>query len=229
MEETIRKLIQGKRNYVFIGEAGSGKTETALSFARALARIESRKVHFFDMDQTKPVLRARDAGRILEEEGVVFHYQDQFLDAPTVASGVREILQNRSCTAILGIGGGTYGSHMIGQFAAYLNTPETETFYVVNPYRPWSGSKEDIAETMQRVLGAAGLRNYTVIANPNLGVRTTPEHIIRGIEEIKALFEDTDREICFVCAREDLRPEVERQITIPVFGIDISMLPPWLV
>lgn len=48
-----------EKNLVFIGEAGSGKTETAVNLALRMAREGGRRVHFFDMDQTKPLFRAR--------------------------------------------------------------------------------------------------------------------------------------------------------------------------
>ena len=79
---------------MFLGEAGSGKTETAINLAMCIAREGGREVHFFDMDQTKPLFRARDCETELEEKGVVFHFQAQYLDAPTVAPGVIETLTN---------------------------------------------------------------------------------------------------------------------------------------
>ena len=85
-----------EKNLVFIGEAGSGKTETAVNLALRMAREGGRRVHFFDMDQTKPLFRARDCEAQLEREGVVFHFQAQYLDAPTVASGVIETLRDEA-------------------------------------------------------------------------------------------------------------------------------------
>ena len=39
-------------NVVFLGEAGSGKSEIALNFAQALAELGGKPVHFFDLDMT---------------------------------------------------------------------------------------------------------------------------------------------------------------------------------
>lgn len=47
-------------NVVFLGEAGSGKSEIALNFAQALAELGGKPVHFFDLDMTKPLFRSRD-------------------------------------------------------------------------------------------------------------------------------------------------------------------------
>ena len=41
-------------NVVFLGEAGSGKSELALNFAQALAELGGKPVHFFDLDMTSP-------------------------------------------------------------------------------------------------------------------------------------------------------------------------------
>src|SRR5699024_12226421 len=113
-----------EKNLVFIGEAGSGKTETAVNLALRMAREGGRRVHFFDMDQTKPLFRARDCEAQLEREGVVFHFQAQYLDAPTVASGVIETLRDEGSAVIMDIGGGSHGSHMIGQFSHLLRSEE---------------------------------------------------------------------------------------------------------
>ena len=141
-------LLKNDKNFVFIGEAGSGKTETALNMAVAMAKATTKRVHFFDMDQTKPLFRAREQRGALEREGVVFHFQEQYLDAPVVASGVRELLCDPESVVLLDIGGGSHGSHMIGQFSDLLNRDGTKVLYLVNPYRPWSRTREDIDETV---------------------------------------------------------------------------------
>ena len=69
MDKILNDFLQkGKKNFVFIGEAGSGKSEIAINFAVNLARIADRPVHFFDMDQTKPLFRSRDVKEKIEAE-----------------------------------------------------------------------------------------------------------------------------------------------------------------
>ena len=54
MEKILTDFLRnGKKNFVFIGEAGSGKSEIAINFAINFTKIQDRPVHFFDMDQTK--------------------------------------------------------------------------------------------------------------------------------------------------------------------------------
>ena len=68
--ERIFAQLEHKKNFVFLGEAGSGKSELAVNFARQLARRTQREVHFFDLDMTKPLFRSRDAAGELEQAGV---------------------------------------------------------------------------------------------------------------------------------------------------------------
>ena len=54
-EKTIDDLMNEKKNFVFIGEAGSGKSEIILNVAHMLAERTGKKVDLFDLDQTKPL------------------------------------------------------------------------------------------------------------------------------------------------------------------------------
>ena len=52
--DKLRELLQTKKNFVFIGEAGSGKTEVALSLAVHMTKLTDKSVHLFDMDINIP-------------------------------------------------------------------------------------------------------------------------------------------------------------------------------
>lgn len=195
-----------------------------MNLAMRMAETGKKQVHFFDMDQTKPLFRARDAAG--ELESVTFHFQAQYLDAPTVASGVIERLLDNDAFVLLDIGGGAHGSHMIGQFAHILNRDNTRVLYLVNPYRPWSYKTEDIEVTMGRVLGAARLQHWSFVANPNLGPATTVENVITGVKKLRSMFPDVD--ISFLCALEKLCTELESRVDMPVFPIRLNTLPDWL-
>ena len=59
-DKTFEQLMKEKKNFVFIGEAGSGKSEIVLNIANKLAASTEKKVDLFDLDQTKPLYRSRD-------------------------------------------------------------------------------------------------------------------------------------------------------------------------
>lgn len=183
----ISELYAGERNFVFLGEAGSGKTQIAINFALALAAEQPTPVQLFDMDQTKTSFRARDFAESLSREGVSVRWQPQLMDAPTVASGVAESLRDGSCLTLLDVGGGHYGSHMIGQFAQNLRSADTEVIYILNPYRPWSRRRGDIDATMAHITASSALSIDSFIFNPNIGMQTSPELVLSGLRELKAL------------------------------------------
>lgn len=180
------QLLSGIKNAVFLGEAGCGKSELAIDLALSLA-AQGETVHFFDMDQTKPLFRSRDVAALLEQAGVVCHYEQQTADAPTMVGGVAPLLLNESVRVILDVGGGDAGARLIGGFAPLLKRPNTSVFYIVNPYRPWSGSIEAIDSTLTAVLHAAHLQKPRYIANPNLGADTTAAEFSEGLETTLAL------------------------------------------
>ena len=225
--EKLSELLQKKKNFVLIGEAGSGKTEIALSLAAHMTRLTDRQVHVFDMDQTKPDFRARDAKDQMEAEGVHVHFHEQLLDTPTVATGVKEHLKNPGACVLMDVGGGNYGAHMIGQFHELLNAENALVLYVVNPYRPWSGDAEAVEETMRRVLGSARLERISVLANPNFGPHTTLEEIVSGVEKVRALV--GARPVDFVCALEKHCAALEELVSEPVIPIRLHTLPDWML
>ena len=217
--------LREAENYIFIGEAGSGKTETAVSAAILLKKERGGCVRFFDMDQTKPLLRARDASRLMEDAGVEVRYQEQFLDAPVVAPGVEQSLSDPEVTVVMDVGGGEYGSHMIGQFKKYINSPYTLVYYIINPYRPWSSTREDVLETMRRVLGSAGIESFIPAANPNFGAETTAQDVIEGLEKIRELI--PGKEPAFAAVMESLVPEVSSRCGLPLLPVVRGMTPDW--
>ena len=114
MHQAFPGSIQAHKNFVFLGEAGCGKSELALDLALLLARTERRQVHFFDLDMTKPLFRSRDRAELLERAGVQVHFEEQFMDAPTLTGGVGRLLRDPSAAAVLDVGGDYIGARSIG-------------------------------------------------------------------------------------------------------------------
>ena len=141
-----RAFLPEARKLVFLGEAGCGKSEIAVQLALELA-AQGRAVHFFDLDQTKPLMRSRD-----EEK-----------------------------TVILDVGGNDTGARLIGVYAHLLR--DADVWFVVNPYRPWSGTVEHIDGILSAVLRASRLRMPRFLLNPNLGRDTTAREYLDGLAQ----------------------------------------------
>ena len=223
----IYPLPEGKRNFVFLGEAGCGKSELAVNLACRLAAGE-KPVHLFDLDMTKPLFRSRDLGETLAQAGVSLHFEEQFMDAPTVSGGVMRLLRDESAFTVLDVGGDYIGARSIGGYAPLLNQPETAVYYVVNPYRPWSGTLERLDQVLTDILTVSHLRfeNLLLAANPNLGDGTTAEDILEGVRQLEALL-DGRWPIRFAGAEVSLVPETEPLLPCPVFPVKRHILYPW--
>lgn len=228
MESIYRELLKTKKNFVFVGEAGSGKSEIAINFAIGMASLSDKKIHFFDMDQTKPLFRSRDVKECLIEKGIEFHYQEQFFDAPTIPGGVRELLADENAIVILDVGGDHIGSRLIGAFAPFLNRPNTQNFFVINGYRPWSKNLITIDGTMARVLGMAHIKleNVSIMSNPNVGITTTAEEVLAGQEKVSDMISEYFR-IDYLCAMDSLCPQIEDKTDVPLIPVKLYLTYEW--
>ena len=169
-----------KPNSVFLGEAGCGKSELAVHLALELA-AQGHEVHFFDLDQTKPLMRSRDAEALLTGAGVTVHFERQCADAPTQVGGLVPLLLDARKAVILDVGGNDTGARLIGGYAHLLK--DADVWFVVNPYRPWSSTTEHIDGTLSAILRASRLKMPRFLLNPNLGADTTPEEFLAGVAQ----------------------------------------------
>ncbi len=169
-----------KPNSVFLGEAGCGKSELAVHLALELA-AQGHEVHFFDLDQTKPLMRSRDAEALLTGAGVTVHFERQCADAPTQVGGLVPLLLDAHKAVILDVGGNDTGARLIGGYAHLLK--DADVWFVVNPYRPWSSTTEHIDGTLSAILRASRLKMPRFLLNPNLGADTTPEEFLAGVTQ----------------------------------------------
>ena len=217
-----------RRNFAFLGEAGSGKSEIAISFATALAKAGAGPIHFFDLDMTKPLFRSRDAGAALERAGVTVHYQEQFMDAPTIVGGVSPLLRDEGCLTVLDVGGDYIGARSIGGFAPQLNKPSAAVFYVINAYRPWSDTIEHIDGTLGKILGVShiDLAQLFLVANPNNGASTTLDEVVEGYRKTEALVGEY-LPLSFACVREELAAQAAGALPVPVFPLRLALSYPW--
>ena len=123
-KEYLEQNCANYKNFVLLGEAGSGKSEIALNLAAHLAQCQPLPVHFFDLDMTKPLFRSRDLAEEMEALGVHFHFEKQFMDAPTQVGGV-----NRLLGLVLGLANGAVDCWLLALllwFAASITTGQID-------------------------------------------------------------------------------------------------------
>lgn len=229
MLNSLIKLIGNHINFVFVGEAGSGKSEIAINFAKWLAALGEKPVHFFDMDMTKPLFRSRDVEEQMEQMGIICHHEKQFMDAPTVVGGVNRMLKDDSCYVVMDVGGDHIGARAIGGYAPKLNKEETIVYYVLNAYRPWSNDIDHIDETLGKILGVSHIQlgKLHMINNPNNGITTTSREFVEGSRKMAEMVTPYIA-VDFACVKEDLYEEVKDFSDVPVLPIHLFLTYPWL-
>ena len=230
MKDTIRQLIGNTQNFIFLGEAGSGKSEISINFAMMLARFGDKPVHFFDMDMTKPLFRSRDVIEELEKAGITFHHEEQFMDAPTLVGGVNLLLKDEGCYVVMDVGGDYIGARSIGGFAPRINKGDVIVYYVLNAYRPWSNDIDHIDETLGKILGVSHIElgKLHMVNNPNNGLTTTEKEFLEGNEKMAAMVNPYIA-VDFACVREELYEAVKDKAGVPVLPIHLYLTYPWLV
>lgn len=229
MMDALRELIGNHKNFVFVGEAGSGKSEIAVNFAKWLVDLDEKPVHFFDMDMTKPLFRSRDVREQMEEMGVIFHHEEQFMDAPTVVGGVNRLLKDDSCYVVMDVGGDHIGARSIGGYAPKLNKDDTIVYYVLNAYRPWSNDIDHIDGTLAQILGVSHIQlgKLHMVNNPNNGITTTAKEFVEGSRKMSEMVTPYIA-VDFACVKEDLYEEVKGESDVPVFPVHLYLTYPWL-
>lgn len=177
------ELVGTYKDVVFLGESGSGKSELAINLALEL-RTQTKSVHLWDIDQTKPLFRARDVEHKLVKQGIAVHYDVQMEDAPTLSGGIASFLLDRDSRVILDVGGGDIGARLIGGLSHLLKREDVVVFYVINPYCAWSDNLESIDKTFSAILASARIRQVHFLANPNLGEATSAADFTLGLDQV---------------------------------------------
>ena len=194
--QVIQKIVeQGKKVFVFLGEAGSGKSEMAVNWALALAAM-GKIPRFFDMDQSKPLFRSRELIELLRKKRIMMEACDQVLDAPTLPDAVFDRLCEPGLYAVLDIGGNVRGAKCIGQFAAAWGE-SVAAYMVINCYRPFSGCQRDIVMNIEEMAAAAQLKEVGIISNPNFGEKTTLDDVVEGHRRLEAILQGTRYRLAF--------------------------------
>lgn len=225
-DKTFTQLMGEKKNFVFIGEAGSGKSEIVLNIASKLAEETGRPVDLFDLDQTKPLYRSRDMQKAFLDKGVTIHYQDQYLDAPVMVGGVRVSLVSDNYT-LLDIGGGHQAAKFAGAYADLLSKDDAVPVYIVNPYRPWTKDVDSIDGTMRHILGSMRLDHIYILGNPNLGYTTSVNEFMEGLDKIDELF-DGFTVVNSACVRRDILEEAQAGTDKALVPLDLYLTYSWV-
>lgn len=212
-------------NYVFIGEAGSGKTELAINVAANLAISTPSTVELYDLDQTKALFRARDMATELETFGVSLAETISYMDSPLSPPGVENALEDAGKICILDVGGNVAGAQTIGKYKDYFARGGSRFIYVINPYRPFSEGSAELVNSMKSIMEAARIPeiDLCIAANPCIGVETSGKIVLDGLDLLCESLKKTPFDVDFLVVRESLYESVREKTNMPIFPINLYM------
>ena len=171
---------------VLVGHAGTGKTNTALGIARALAR-EGYTVTLADLDVVNPYFRSSDYPELLEQAGIRLIapvLARTTLDTPSLTGELDVVIEQTAGSSdrrlVIDVGGDDDGATTIGRWSRRLREAGARVLYVVSAYRSLTTRPEEAAELLPDIEWHAHLTADAVLNASNLGDETAPEHVRHG-------------------------------------------------
>ncbi|HHT70054.1 MAG: hypothetical protein WAO22_04100 [bacterium] len=213
---------------IFVGAFGSGKTEIAINYVRALAK-QREKVAIVDMDIVSPYFRSRDVTEELTAQGIEVIVPPGELaqaDLPIIVPRIKGAFDDPELHVVVDVGGDDIGATALGRFSDQLESLPHELLLVINTCRPFTKDVNGIKNMLLAIENATHLKVTGLVANSNLALETTPEVIQTGLEIIAAAGADSGIPVVGVGVREDLILSIGT-LAAPIFPITITLLPPW--
>ncbi len=196
--------------YIITGHYGSGKTEFSVNFALSL-REKSEKVILVDLDIVNPYFRSNDARSLLEEQGITViapAYAGTNVDIPVLPPEIMRIFEEENAEIVIDVGGDDDGAIALGRYKQYFDKTDYEMYLVVNTRRPFTSTKEEIAEMNRDIEIASRLSVTGLISNSNIAGETTAEIIKIGARITKEASNLLNLPMKYVCAENDLAHEI---------------------
>lgn len=191
--------------------------------ALKIVKKKANQVILFDMDQTKGLFRTRDHREMLENNGVRLGRTTDFFDSPVIPEGVTGALCDPDVVCVFDVGGNQIGARMLGQFAKYFNSENTQIFYVINLYRPFTETVEDIETDMNLIIHASGLRKKDVvlISNPCMGANTSLREITEAHLKLTKIAKEKQWKIAYLSVRDNMARQIPKTDETEILPIEI--------
>jgi hypothetical protein len=232
---------------IFAGRFGSGKTEAAINYALALAqgwaladgRWKSSVLPtsnrpspiLIDLDIVTPYFRTRETGEAMAERGVIViapSVVGQHLDVPAITPQILGAIEQMERPIVLDAGGDPQGARALGQFSAAIRHRGYTMHFVVNPYRPFTGTLEGLAHSITEIEASARLQVTSLVSNPNLIQETTKRQIVEGHARIESFARELGLPVAFVCVERRWAADLaDNHFAQPVLVLDRFFVMPW--
>lgn len=171
---------------ILVGHAGTGKTNTSLGLALALAD-EGFDVTLADLDVVNPYFRSSDYPELLAGADIRLiapSLARTTLDTPSLTGeldvAIEQVAADPRKRLVIDVGGDDDGATTIGRWATRLTGADAQLLYVVSAYRSLTADANAAAAMLPDIEDHAHLRAHAVLNASNLGDETTTEHVAHG-------------------------------------------------
>ena len=215
--------MNAKRITLVAGHYGSGKTNIAINYARALKRA-GEKVAVADLDIVNPYFRTKDSAADLQAEGidlVVSDFANSNVDFPALPKEIYALVADRETKIVMDIGGDDRGALALGRYVPDIKAEgDYEMLAVVNAARPLTRTPQEAVEVLWEIEAACRLPFTGIVNNTNVGAETTVETVLGSIpyaDEIAALMGVPVRFTCAIGAiAAELKGKVENLLPLEI-------------
>ncbi len=179
-----------RRIVVLTGPFGSGKTELAIGLAlqaRAADALNgsSTRIALADLDVLKPYFRSREASEALQSAGIMLVAPTGALahsDLPILTAELRGTVPRADVRMFLDVGGDPVGARALGSISDVVGASEHEMLLVLNRYRPFMDTFEQVLETARQIESASHLSITSIVSNTHMLDETTADDVRWGWE-----------------------------------------------
>ncbi|MDR0858696.1 MAG: ParA family protein [Oscillospiraceae bacterium] len=214
---------------IICGHYGAGKTNLALNIAIERSKA-GKRVNIVDLDIVNPYFRSSDYERVLGLYGISLissKLNGSTLDAPGLNPEVQRIFDAEASSAdftIIDAGGDPEGAKVLGRYSAKFSRHGYEMLYVINKYRPETGTAKLAAMLLPEIEAASRLKATGVAANSHLCGETTRETVVAGMRFARETAMRLELPLVMVAAKRVLCPTLNVKNLFPV---DIFVRAPW--
>ena len=223
------------RYTILVGNYGSGKTELSLALAMELRRREpDSRIALVDLDIVNPYFRSAEQHEMLEAVGIeVFmpSFAMSTVDIPALPASIMAVFEQDFDRVVIDVGGDDTGATALGRYAPQLSARREEItmLYVVNPFRPLSGTEEDIATLYTLIGQKARMTPDALVNNANLQEHTTAADIMEGHKVLEQVSHRLGLPIAMVAGLPGLQQQLPETLQEKYFAFTPVMKPDWLV
>ena len=207
--------MEHKRLTLFAGHYGSGKTNIAVNYALQLAK-DGKMVCIADLDIVNPYFRTADSAKELENAGVELirpQFANSNVDLPALPAEAYRLVQDKSCYAVMDIGGDDRGAYALGRYVPYIKEENNyRMVFVANASRPLTQTPEEALEVMREIEAACGLPFTCIVNNTNLASETTPETVLDSIPYMEELSRLSGLPVWLHTARTDIAEPLSKTL-----------------